>query len=257
MAIIRAGNTIGARGGVAAGVMLAGTVVLLALPSAVLAFTARFDPSSTSAGSSASIDPIDGENAPADLSYAIPLRSLAEGQLYPFTPAGTPNRPGRSVTVAVRVSSETAKAITVQRQGTTAASAGEDTALRIAPTAFNLGVSKGYKNFTQNLVQPSHGGAAELPDLGKFSIAPSNKEDASRFSPRIVLDQAKGAGRAPRTYAGESDDRVDVGGSYRVTDNLDVTAGVRYSQERERLLPPVTDGKQDSQAVYVGTQFRF
>jgi hypothetical protein len=31
---------------------------------------------------------------------------------------------------------------------------------------------------------------------------------------------------------------------------------VRYSQERERLRP-LTDGKQDSQAVYVGTQFRF
>jgi hypothetical protein len=31
---------------------------------------------------------------------------------------------------------------------------------------------------------------------------------------------------------------------------------VRYSQERERLTP-LTDGKQDSQAVYVGTQFSF
>ena len=50
--------------------------------------------------------------------------------------------------------------------------------------------------------------------------------------------------------------RTDVGGAYRVTRNLDVTAGVRYSQDRERLKP-LTDGKQDSQAVYVGTQFRF
>jgi len=35
-----------------------------------------------------------------------------------------------------------------------------------------------------------------------------------------------------------------------------VTAGVRYSQERDRL-GPLTDGTQDSQAVYLGTQFRF
>ena len=38
--------------------------------------------------------------------------------------------------------------------------------------------------------------------------------------------------------------------------NLDLTAGVRVTSDRDRLLP-LTDGKQDSQAVYVGTQFRF
>jgi hypothetical protein len=54
----------------------------------------------------------------------------------------------------------------------------------------------------------------------------------------------------------DSEDTVDVGGSLRVSRNLDVTAGVRYSQELERLRP-ITDGKQDNQAVYVGTQYRF
>ena len=49
---------------------------------------------------------------------------------------------------------------------------------------------------------------------------------------------------------------MDLGGSYRLTRNFDVTAGVRYSSERDRLRP-LTDGKQDSQAVYVGTKFRF
>jgi hypothetical protein len=49
---------------------------------------------------------------------------------------------------------------------------------------------------------------------------------------------------------------VDLGGAYRVTRNLDVTAGVRLSQDRDRLAP-LTDSVQDSQAVYVGTQFRF
>jgi hypothetical protein len=70
------------------------------------------------------------------------------------------------------------------------------------------------------------------------------------------MDETVPAGRAPRTFAGDGNDQVDLGGSYRVTRNLDVTAGVRYSQERERLIPPA-DGKQDNQAVYVGTQFRF
>ena len=41
-----------------------------------------------------------------------------------------------------------------------------------------------------------------------------------------------------------------------MTRNLDVTAGVRYSQDRDRIAP-LTDAEQDGQAVYVGTQFRF
>jgi len=41
-----------------------------------------------------------------------------------------------------------------------------------------------------------------------------------------------------------------------VTRNVAVTAGVRYSSERDRIAP-LTDTTQDSQAVYVGTRFRF
>jgi opacity protein-like surface antigen len=72
-----------------------------------------------------------------------------------------------------------------------------------------------------------------------------------------VVDEKQAAGRAPRTFAGEGEDQVDVGGSYRLTRNLNVTAGVRYSQQDRERLHPLTDGKQDNQAVYVGTQFRF
>ena len=84
---------------------------------------------------------------------------------------------------------------------------------------------------------------------------PASGGDPSRFAPRVVLDEREKTGRAPRTFE-QSDQSVDLGGSYRVTRNLNVTAGVRYSPERDRLLP-LTDGKQDNQAVYVGTQFRF
>ena len=48
----------------------------------------------------------------------------------------------------------------------------------------------------------------------------------------------------------------DLGGSYSVTRNLAVTAGVRYKSEDQRL-PRLTDNRRDSQAVYVGTAFRF
>ena len=49
---------------------------------------------------------------------------------------------------------------------------------------------------------------------------------------------------------------LDVGGSYSVTRNLDVTAGVRYKSDRDRL-ERLRDDRRDSQALYVGTAFRF
>lgn len=246
------GNT-GSRSGMTSGLLLAGAVSLLALPSAVLAFSTSFDANPESSASGQAMDSLNSDAPPAQLARSIPLRSLAKGKLYPFTPANTPTRPDRSVTVAVRMDAQVIQAI-----GAKGSHPGEsgNAPLRIAPTAFNLGVSRGYQTFAQSLVPSTDNRKAEMPDLARFSIAPSANSDDSRFSPHIVMDEKQAAGRAPRTFAGEREDQVNVGGSYRVTRNLDVTAGVRYSQERERLLP-LTDGKQDSQAVYVGTQFRF
>ncbi len=248
-----------ARAGTATGVLLAGAVSMLALPSAVLAFSTRFDPGPVSA---ASADAGDGmASSSAQLAGPIPIRSLAKGSLYPFTPAGTPNRPDRSVTVAVRVDPATARAILVR--GARLPQTAETTVLplRLAPSAFNLGVSRGYHNFAQELAASgagnSEGRKPEIPDLQTFSLAPSGSGTSPRLSPRIVMDEKQAAGRAPRTFAGDAENQVDVGGSYRLTRNINVTAGVRYSaQERERLQP-LTDGKQDAQAVYLGTQFRF
>jgi len=244
------------KSGMTAGVLLAGAVGLLALPSAVLAITARFEPDIRAAAATETMASTKLEAPSANLSRPIPVRSLAMGQRFPFTPAGSPNRPDRSVTVAVRVISGEAQGISTQRLRMGQNGEGENNFLRIAPTAFNLGVSRGYLNFSQDLITPAEDRAGKLPDYGRFSIAPSKPSEAPRFSPRIVIDEKQKAGRAPRTFAGDREDRVDVGGSYRVTDHIDVTAGVRYSEDRDRLLP-LTDGKQDNQAVYVGTQYRF
>lgn len=247
----------GSKNGMTAGLWLAGAVSLLALPSAVLAFATDFEPKVAPPPATGSMQAIDSAATPPRLARAIPIRSLAKGPLYPFTPAGTPNRPDRSVTVAVRVDSGAPQMISVR--GARIADASDTAPLRIAPTAFNLGVSRGYHNFAQSLVPAAEVRKLEIPDLGKYSIAPSGKPagDPARLSPRIVVDEKQAAGRAPRTFAGDGEDQVDVGGSYRLTRNLNVTAGVRYSQQDRERLHPLTDGKQDNQAVYVGTQFRF
>ncbi len=242
----------GPRSGTTAGISLAGAVSLLALPSAVLAITTSFGPSDIPAA----IEEIEADSPPpADLARPMAIRSLAKGQLFPFTPAGTPNRPDRSITVAVRVDGDAVKAITVRGPARLAQNDADGSNLRISPTGFNLGVSRGYRNFSQELIQPPGRSVADLPEIRKYSLSPGARGDKSRFTPRISIDDKAAAGRSPRTFAGEAGE-VDVGGAYRVTENLDVTAGVRYSQDRERLVP-LTDGRLDNQAVYVGTQFRF
>ncbi|HEX7753466.1 MAG TPA: hypothetical protein VF440_13825 [Novosphingobium sp.] len=243
------------RSNMATGAMLGCAVLILALPSAVLAFSSRFNTLPHEAASH--LNSFTTTAADARLATAVPVRSLAQGHQFRFTPAGTPTRPDRSVTVAVRVDPQTARAITVRGTRLAEAPVSGATPLRIAPTVFTLGVSRGYQSFAQGLVTPSDIRRIEMPDIATFRAGGTGAPGApSRFSPRITLDDREAAGRAPRTFAGDKDPLVDVGGAYRVTRNLDVTAGVRYSQDRERLQS-LTDGKQDNQAVYVGTQFRF
>ncbi|KTR84628.1 hypothetical protein [uncultured Novosphingobium sp.] len=238
------------KGGATTSLLLAGAVSLLALPSAVLAFTANF----TNHQALTAVETGAEAPAPAGLSRILAIRSLAKGQLFPFTPAGAPEEAERPVTVAVRVDPAAAQAITVR--GRTLAKSDSD--LRIAPTGFSLGISRGYRNFAQDIAQQTvtPKPSADLTDVRKYSLAPSRgNSEGSRFSPRIFMEQNAPPGRAPRTFAADGSE-VDVGGAYRVTRNLNVTAGVRYSQERERLTT-LTDGAQDNQAVYVGTQFSF
>ncbi|WP_288805007.1 hypothetical protein [uncultured Novosphingobium sp.] len=249
-------RTRSSKGSMKAGIMLAGCVGVLALPSAVLAFSTSFK---GIGGRNPAVDSLDPDTSSENLSRVIAMRSLGKEQPFPFTPAGTPNRPDRAVTVAVRVDSEAAKSIIVVHNRLQVAQADNDVGrLRIAPAAFNLGVSRGYQNFSADTAQqqPVGHGIADAPELRKFSLAAGSADrNDSRFSTRISIDEKRAAGRAPHTFTSEAGE-VDLGGAYRLTKNIDVTAGLRYSQDRERLVP-LTDGKQDSQAIYVGTQFKF
>lgn len=242
--------------------VMAGAVGLLALPSAVLAFSARFE----TVVENSEPDSNAGHFAPGELdpraARALAAREqaqLMQGKpgLFRFTPAGLATRPDRSVTVAVRVDAETARAIVVRGPAQSSKSAAVPS-LRVAPNAYNLGLSRGYQNFstltaTYSLPGNDHG-KHDMPDLSAFPRVDGSGD--SRLAPHIQLVDRERAGRAPRTLEGFGEQSVDVGGSYRVTRNFDVTAGVRYSQDRDRLKP-TNDSKSDSQAIFVGTQFRF
>ena len=244
------------RNGSSPALLIAGAVCGLALPSAVLAFSSSFDAHTVSLAARGAIGSFTPASVDPRLARTISLHTLGKGQVFRFTPAGTATRPDRSVTVAVRVDADTARAISVRESLNDAPlSAGMGT-LRIAPTAYNLGVSRGFQTFAQSFTLAGTLAKSETPDLAAFKLRTGAAQEPSRLSPRIAFDEREKTGRAPRTLEGMGEQVVDVGGAYRLTRNVDVTAGVRYSQERDRLLPLV-DGRQDSQAVYVGTQFHF
>lgn len=239
--------------GTAGATLLLGAVGLLALPSAVLAFSDRFD------SLPAVPDVVDSGFQPAEvdprLARSITVRALSKDRIYRFTPAATPSRFDGQVTVAVRVDSRAAPG---GFHAPAAEIARVQPGLGIAPTAYSLGSARGYRSFAQNTgaaIPGINANSAEMPDLAAYKPKPGVAPSPSRFAPRIELDEREKTGRSPRTFE-QSDQTVGVGGSYRVTRNLDVTAGVRVTSDHDRLRP-LTDGKQDNQAVYVGTQFRF
>lgn len=246
----------GKRSGATAGLMLGGAVCALALPSAVLAIsTGITEPPAAGPEKSETMRAIQPK-VDANLAEAISMRMVSKNQAFRFTPAGTATRPDRSITVAVRVDADSARAISAGKTLDAKSSLAGPSMLRIAPTAFNLGVSRGYQAFGQTGSVVPQIRKIDMPDLSAFRPGSSSSDDPARFRTRLSVDDSESTGRAPRTFETAGQPTVDLGGSYRVIGNLNVTAGVRYSPERDRLTP-LTDGKQDSQAVYVGTQFRF
>ena len=199
----------------------------------------------------ASVDPV--------LAERVANRYAAARKAIRFTPAGRAQAEDRTITVAVRVDESEARAISVRSAVASAqAQPGRRTVQDIAPSRFDLGISRGYQSFAKPATKLSPGVArVEMPDPAEFKPKEGSAADKpSRFQPRLSLDKDQPVGRAPRTLESQGEQSVELGGSFRVSRNLDLTAGVRLSQERDRLAP-LTDGLEDDQSVYVGTQLRF
>lgn len=182
-----------------------------------------------------------------------------------FTPAARPSRGERVVTMAVRVDQATARAITVRRSLADGSVGHMGDALAvtplIAPARYNLGSARGFQSFGaattgKVLAVPTGIRDIAMADLASYRTDPAKPGKPSRFQPRVAFEDESETGRSPGTLDAAGEQSVAVGGAYRVMQNLEVTAGVRVSQDRNRIAP-LTDGIEDSKAVYVGTQFRF
>lgn len=170
-----------------------------------------------------------------------------------FTPSAN-RQNNRPVTVAVRA--RTSSPARAARNAEVAMASTSTTAVTaITPSAYNLGASVGWRRFaiSGDVARVDSG---VLPGRSRESADVAVSYRGNRWSTRVQVSADRPTANAPRTLI-DDEERValDVGGSYSIANNVDITGGVRY-QRQYRLERP-EDERRDSQAVYVGTAFRF
>jgi hypothetical protein len=199
-----------------------------------------------------SFDPVSSftpANADPKLAAALSGKGLALTD-FKFTPAPAKGRPSQ-VRVAIR-------ARTLAPAQPQFADAGIPTTAinSLTPTGYNLGVAVGWKRFALSgdvakvkSADPAAGGR-ETAVLG-VSYSLSN-----RLSTRVAVGADRATGNPVAGLRRGNEVSVDVGSSYALSRHIAVTGGVRYNVERDRLST-LQDERRDSQAVYVGTAFKF
>ena len=154
-----------------------------------------------------------------------------------FTPA-LPRSENRAVTLVVRArpnrSAATSALVDGVRDGLRD---GGPQPIAIAPVTYRLG-------------------SVDIAALPAARRPADTTRRPSRFGADMRLDSNALPATADQAVDPDRVYSVDMTGSYRLSRNLDLTAGVRIERENDRLQP-LTDSQRDSQAVYVGTQFRF
>lgn len=185
--------------------------------------------------------------ADARLAAEFARRGLHAGS-FRFTPSSSSPDKSKAVKVAVRARASTA-AEAARSMGDSGSAV-----TAITPTAYNLGVSVGWKRFalSGDLAKVAGGPLPGGREAAEVGVSYAGK----RFTGRMLLGAERSDGTQPRVLPDERSYSFDLGGSYNVVGNLDVTGGVRYKIQRDRL-EPLSDERRDSQAVYIGTAFRF
>lgn len=181
---------------------------------------------------------------------AVFARGGVDTSGFNFTPSESRRGNVRAVTVAVRARS-TRTALAAERAASASAA---PATVSLTPTAYSLGIGVGWRGF------------ALSGDMTKVDLAglPGSREamdvgvsySGKRLSGQVRAGTDRPVAGTPRLIEQGPVYSVDAAASYRLTHNLDVTAGVRYKSERDRLQKQ-DDDRRNSQSVYVGTAFRF
>jgi hypothetical protein len=197
---------------------------------------------------SLSFDPVSTftpANADPKLAAALAGKGLALTD-FKFTPAPAKGRPSQ-VRVAIRART-TAPTQLADANATAAVNA-------LTPTTYNLGVAIGWRRFAVS------GDVAKVKDAdpaigGRESAVVGVSYSLQRFTGRVAVGAERTAGNPLPALRKGDNVSLDVGGSYDISRRIAVTGGVRYNIERDRLSA-LQDDRRDSQAVYVGTAFKF
>jgi hypothetical protein len=188
-------------------------------------------------------------NADPRLAAALAGKGLALTD-FKFTPAPAKGRPSQ-VRVAVR-----ARVLAPAEASLAHESVPMSAISSLTPTGYNLGVAVGWRRFAVSGdvgrirdADPALGGR-ETAVLGvSYSLN-------SKLSTRVAVGSDRATGNpAPGLRRGDNVS-LDVGSSYSLSRHIALTGGVRYNIERDRLSA-LQDDRRDSQAVYVGTAFKF
>lgn len=171
--------------------------------------------------------------------------TTARTQGFRFTPSVGSMSGRRSITIVVRAPDLGA-----------IAGARTPSSIGLGPVAYNLGSARGLSRFATE-ISGLRGEA--VPLVAPSALTPPRGfklEERKRLSTNVEFEALSQTAAAPQTLVGEKGYAVDLGSRYKLTRNLDVTAGVRY-HGRQNRLGTLTDEAQDSQAVYLGTTFKF
>jgi len=166
------------------------------------------------------------------------------GGAFRFTPSGAPSGGHRAVTVAVR-----ARAV----NRTDAAKALQLATDQVAPSAYSLGASIGWHRFALS------GDVARI-DGGLLPISRESADvglsfSGKRWATKVDVATDRALPNQP-AFGIDQSWSVGLGGSYALSHNLDLSGGIRYKAQHEQLFS-LTDNRRDSQAVYLGTTFKF
>lgn len=187
-------------------------------------------------------------NADPKLAAALAGKSLSLTD-FKFTPAPAKGRPSQvRVAIRARVNAPADNAMAAATAPTTAVNS-------LAPASYNLGVAVGWHRFAVSGDVAKVKGADPAVG-GRETAIVGVSYSLKRFTGRVAVGADKSDGRAlPALRKGDTYS-LDVGGSYDLSRHIAVTGGVRYNVERDRLSA-LQDNRRDSQAVYIGTAFKF
>ena len=161
---------------------------------------------------------------------------------YQFTPAEA-RRPSAAASTSFVVRAKPVAAIVPE--------AAPGVSVKVAPIAYNLGVSVGWKKF--GVTSEATRAEPVIGTRSTFDLASTTAATRPSLAVRPIAEQPVGA-----VPPGEERARpiFDSTNAFRLTRNVDLTAGTRAKTENFRL-DRSGEARRDSQAVYVGTALRF